>query len=81
MKGLEWGVLYNKYGAGKYDPKQLDARITDLMQDEDITRYSGIYEYLLSGEDIKTERVLSIRAFSLKMARAAYGQYMLVYQP
>jgi hypothetical protein len=72
MKGLEWGVLYNKYGAGKYDPKQLETRIVDLMQDEDITRYSGIYEYLLSGEDRKTERVLSVRAFSPKMARTAY---------
>lgn len=72
MKGLEWGVFFNNYGTGKYDPKQLEARIVDLMQDEDISRYSGIYEYLLSGEDKKTERVLSIRAFTPKMARAAY---------
>lgn len=72
MKGLEWGVFYNKYGTDKYDPKQLEARIVDLMQDEDISRYSGIYEYLLSGEDKKLEKVLSIRAFSPKMARAAY---------
>ncbi|MEG1686869.1 MAG: DUF262 domain-containing protein [Angelakisella sp.] len=72
MKGLEWGVLYNKYGAGKYDPKRLEARIADLMQDEDITKFSGIYEYLLSGEDRKLERLLSIRAFTPKMARGAY---------
>jgi hypothetical protein len=72
MKGLDWVVFYNKHGAGKCDPKQLEARIVDLMQDEDITRHSGIYEYLLSGEDRKTERVLSIRAFSPKMARTAY---------
>jgi hypothetical protein len=72
MKGLEWGVFYNKYGANKYDPKQLEARIVDLMQDEDISRYPGIYEYLLSGEDKKAERALSIRAFTPKMARAAY---------
>jgi len=72
MKGLEWGVLYNKYGAGKYDPKTLEARIVDLMQDDDITKFSGIYEYLLTGEDKKTERLLSIRAFTPKMARAAY---------
>jgi hypothetical protein len=72
MKGLEWGVFYNKYGAGKYDPKTLEARIVDLMQDEDISRYSGIYEYLLSGEDKKAERFLSIRAFTPKVARAAY---------
>jgi len=42
------------------------------MQDEDISKYSGIYEYLLSGEDKKAERVLSIRSFTPKMARAAY---------
>lgn len=72
MKGLEWGVLYNKCGAGKYDLKQLEACIVDLMQDDDITKFSGIYEYLLSGEDKKAERLLSIRAFTPKMAWAAY---------
>ena len=72
MKGIDWGILYNKYGMGKYDPKQLEARIVDLMQDDDITRFPGIYEYLLSGEDQKAERLLSIRAFTTKMARTAY---------
>ncbi len=68
MKGLEWGIFYNKYGAGKYDPKQLEARIVSLLDDEDITKTSGIYEYLLDGN----ERHLNIRAFTPKMARAAY---------
>jgi hypothetical protein len=68
MKGLEWGILYNKYGAGKYDPKDLELRIVNLMDNEDVTKYSGIYEYLLGGD----ERHLSIRAFTPKMARAAY---------
>ncbi len=68
MKGLEWGIFFNKYGTGKYDPKQLEARIVDLMDNEDVTKHSGIYEYLLDGD----ERHLSIRAFTPKMARAAY---------
>jgi hypothetical protein len=68
MKGLEWGILYNKYGARKYDPKDLELRIVNLMDNEDVTKYSGIYEYLLGGD----ERHLSIRAFTPKMARAAY---------
>jgi hypothetical protein len=68
MKGLEWGVFYNKYGAGQYDPKQLEARIVGLMDNEDVTKSSGIYEYLLDGD----ERHLNIRAFTPKMARAAY---------
>lgn len=68
MKGLDWGVFYDKYGAGKHDPKQLEARIVELMEDEDVTKNSGIYEYLLDGD----EKHLSIRAFTPKMARAAY---------
>jgi hypothetical protein len=70
MKGLEWGIFYNKYNTGTYDPKQLEARIVELMEDEDVTKNSGIYEYLLNGD----EKHLSIRAFTPKMARAAYEQ-------
>jgi hypothetical protein len=68
MKGLDWGMFYNKYGTGKYDPKAFEARIVELLEDEDVTRPSGIYEFLLNGD----ERHLSIRAFSPKMARMAY---------
>ncbi len=46
----------------------MEKRIVDLMEDEDVTNHKGIYEYLLSG----AEKHLSIRAFTPKMARAAY---------
>ena len=68
MRGLEWGILYNRYKDGKYDPKTLEARIVALMEDDDVTKKSGIYEYLLGG----AEKCLSIRSFSLCMSRAAY---------
>ena len=68
MRGLEWGILYNRYKDGKYDPKTLEARIVELMEDDDVTKKSGIYEYLLGG----AEKCLSIRSFSLRMSRAAY---------
>ncbi|MBB5182203.1 GmrSD restriction endonuclease domain-containing protein [Catenisphaera adipataccumulans] len=68
MKGLEWGVYYNKYSQNNYDPKTLESRIVELMQDDDVTKKSGIYEYLLDG----AEKHLSIRAFTQSMARAAY---------
>lgn len=70
MKGLDWGIYYNKYGTGKYDPKSLEARIVELLDDEDVSNQKGIYEYLLDGQ----EKHLSIRAFSPKMARTAYEQ-------
>ncbi len=68
MKGLEWGIYYNKYRTGKYDPKTLEMRIIELLDDEDVTNQRGIYEYLLDG----LEKHLNIRAFSPKMARTAY---------
>ena len=68
MKGLDWGIFYNKYSKGKYDPKTLEKKIVELMEDEDVTKNSGIYEYLLDGD----EKHLSIRSFSPKMARTAY---------
>ena len=68
MKGRDWGVFFNKYGKNQYDAKTLEARIVELMEDDDVTNNSGIYEYLLSGE----EKHLSIRAFTPKMARAAF---------
>lgn len=68
MKGLDWGIFFNKYSNGSYDPKQLETRIVELMEDDDVTKNSGIYEYLLDGN----EKHLSIRAFTSKMARAAY---------
>ncbi len=68
MKGLDWGIYYNKYGSQKFDPKALESRIVELIDDEDVSNQKGIYEYLLDGQ----EKHLSIRAFSPKMARTAY---------
>lgn len=68
MQGLDWGIYFNKYGTKSYDPKQLESRIAELLDDEDVSNQKGIYEYLLDG----LERHLNIRAFSPKMARTAY---------
>jgi len=72
MKGLPWGIYYNKYGSIKHDAAALEKRISQLLRDDedvnDITNQRGIYEYLLDGD----ERHLSIRTFSPKMARTAY---------
>lgn len=68
MKGIDWGLYYNKFGSRKYDPKDLEQKITTLMEDEDVSCCAGIYEYLLDGN----EKHLNIRAFKDKMKRAAY---------
>lgn len=69
MKGLDWGLFYNEHGKRTdLDPKKLELEVQRLLGDEDVTKKSGIYEYLLTG----SERALSIRAFDRRDAMAAY---------
>lgn len=59
MKGIKWGELYNKYHTRTYYPEQNAKRVIELMDDAEVTKPAGIYEYLLSGD----EKYLSLRAF------------------
>ena len=68
MKGLPWGIFFNKYGSQSYDSAALEARIVELLEDEEVTSHKGIYEYLLSGN----EKTLSLRSFPDKIKRAVY---------
>ena len=68
MKGLDFGLLYNEFKDQSFDAKKLEAEITELMQDEDVTKKSGIYEYVLT----RKEKYLSIRVFNDKQKREAY---------
>lgn len=68
MKGVEFGPLYNEFKNEKIDSKKIEKEITELMQDEDVTKKSGIYPYVLT----RQEKYLSIRAFTDKQKREAY---------
>ncbi|MDD3467728.1 MAG: DUF262 domain-containing protein [Campylobacterales bacterium] len=68
MKGLAWGSFYNEFKEGKFDSHKLEEQIAVLMQDEDVSKKSGIYQYLLTGN----EKHLNIRAFTDKQKREAY---------
>ena len=68
MKGLNWGKLFDQYNAIQYNTDDLESEIVELMMDEDVTKKSGVYEYVLTGD----EKCLSIRAFTDNMKREAY---------
>jgi hypothetical protein len=68
MKGIDWGILYNKFKNEKYDYKILEDEITTLMMDEDVSNKKGIYYYVLT----RNEKHLNIRAFSDNQKREAY---------
>jgi hypothetical protein len=68
MKGVEWGDQYNRYNGKTLDTDKLEKAVAKLMMDEDVTKKSGIYPYVLDGD----ERHLNIRAFSENSKREAY---------
>ena len=68
MKGVEWGPLYNEFSDKAIDASRLEKHIAALMMNDDVTKKSGIYPYVLDGD----ERHLNIRAFADSMKREAY---------
>ncbi|MEX2233048.1 MAG: DUF262 domain-containing protein [Cyclobacteriaceae bacterium] len=68
MSSVAWGELYNQFKDKKLNATKLEAEVKELMQDEDVTKKSGIYPYVLTGQ----EKHLSIRAFTDRMKREAY---------
>ena len=70
MKGLEWGRLYSEYSARSYNPKELEARVSELMADKEVQNKKGVYEYLLS--DGARKEKLNLRQFDDEEKRAAY---------
>jgi hypothetical protein len=68
MKGIAWGVLYDRHKTDSLDPKTLEAELVQLMSDDEVTKKKGIYEYLLT----RDEKHLSIRAFTDSQKRTLY---------
>ena len=68
MKGIDWGILYNEYKDQSYNSDKLEEKVKELMMDDDVTKKSGIYAYLITGQ----EKHLSIRAFTDNQKREAY---------
>lgn len=68
MKQVAWGEIYNKHKDDNLDANELEKRIAELMKDSDVQKKSGIYAYVLDGD----EHHLSIRAFDDNTKREVY---------
>ena len=62
MKGLEWGRFYSEHKDDKLNAANLEKRIAELIEDDEVDNKKGIYEYLLTGN----EKTLNLRAFDEK---------------
>lgn len=68
MKGVDWGTLYNKYKDVVYDTNAIEEETARLIADDDVSKKSGIYPYILT----RDERHLSIRSFTDSMKQKVY---------
>lgn len=68
MRGVDWGILYDRFGDATLDPEGLETRVDRLFKDEDVTRPKGVWAYVLDDD----ERHLNIRAFPKPMKDAVY---------
>ena len=75
MQGLDWGYLYDTYHLNAYNSKDLEKEIKVLIADEEVTKKSGIYEYVLS-KSVKVS-CLSLRAFTDKDKTEAFERQIV----
>lgn len=75
MKGLPWGLWYNKVQRGQCAGQiiertadEIEDEIKRLIGDDEVETIKGIYEYLIDGE----EKHLSLRTFADKTKRKVY---------
>ena len=68
MKGVDWGMLYNKFKDEKYNTIAIEEETAKLIQDDDVIKKSGIYPYILT----RDEKYLSIRTFTDSMKQKVY---------
>jgi hypothetical protein len=68
MKGVDWGTIYNQFKNEVLDADKIEEEIKKLILDDDVTKKSGIYPYVLT----RNEKYLSIRAFTDAMKIKVY---------
>lgn len=68
MKGVDWETLYNEYKDEQYNTKEIEEEVAKLILDDDVTKKSGIYPYILT----RNEKYLSIRAFTPAIKQKVY---------
>ena len=68
MKGIDWAFLYDDFKDENLNPDELEAEIKKLMEDDEIQKKKGIYEYVLR----RDEKFLNLRAFTDQQKREMY---------
>lgn len=68
INSVPWGLYYNKYKDVILNAKEIEQEASRLLMDDDVTKKSGIYPYILT----RNEKYLSIRAFTESQKLSVY---------
>ncbi len=68
LKSVPWNELYERFKNETLDADALEVEVKALMQDAEVEKKSGIYEYVLTHD----ERALGLRTFDDNQKREAY---------
>jgi hypothetical protein len=68
LKTVHWNELFEQYKDATLDADALEVEVKRLMQDSEVEKKSGIYAYVLNGD----ERLLGLRTFDDNQKREAY---------
>ncbi|SMN12034.1 hypothetical protein SPBRAN_237 [uncultured Candidatus Thioglobus sp.] len=68
MKGVDWGTLHSEFKDKAHDTKAIEEETAKLIADDEVTKKSGIYPYILT----RDEKYLSIRGFTDSMKQKIY---------
>ncbi len=72
MRQVNWGVLHRIYREREFDTEHTRMVATKLINDDEVQKKSGVYEYVLGGEI--TESLLNLRTFDDKMKFRVYAR-------
>lgn len=75
MKGLPWGLYYNKYKDNTYNPIKMKDEIKKLIDDPEVTSKKGIWLYeLTKGIEPNAIKHLSLRTFDQRDIKRKYDE-------
>ena len=64
MDKHNWGNLHREFSNNIYDPDYTKRRQEELLNDPEVQKDSGVYQYILSGEGRSNRKYLHLRTFS-----------------
>lgn len=72
MKGVDWGILYNRYKDTAYIAEDIKEEVNKLLDDDEVQNKKAIYGYVLSGHTPITANRLNFRRFDQKTINRVY---------